>query len=166
MRTRTRAEALTLVAGDLVRRARALGRPGVRARRVAQPVGHVTRQNGPCRPPTVVARRVRPRRRRPAVHDLPLGSDPDVLAGVAAVLRWADGPVRALDRVRAVSDGPVRSLARAIEADLLLDASGEAAARDAAQSVVDDATADPTAREIAAAVRGAREGLDDHRFLP
>lgn len=152
------AEALTLVAGDLVRRGAGPSAARVYERAAALSPSRAARAERALRAADAWLDAFAPDSAARAVHDLALGSDPDVLVGVAAVIRWADGPVHALDRVRAVSDGPVRALARALEADLLLDASGEAAARDAARAVLDDAIADPAAREVAAAVAARAMG--------
>ena len=56
--------------------------------------------------------------------------------------RWTDGPVAALDHVRATGESAGRGLGVALEADLLFDTVGEAAAVEVASPLVEDPASD------------------------
>ncbi|HZP29444.1 MAG TPA: helix-turn-helix transcriptional regulator [Acidimicrobiia bacterium] len=154
------AEALLLVAGDLMRRG-----GGASAARVYERAAALT-PPGPVRSERAqLAAEAWLDAFEPEAAAHALGAvvadDPDLLVGVAAVERWSRGPAAALEPVRLrAAELPV---ARALEADLLFDTAGAAAAAEAAAGLAGDDEAPEPARNLAAVVlaRAGSAALDD-----
>jgi DNA-binding CsgD family transcriptional regulator len=142
------ADALTLVAGDLVRRGASRSAARVFERAASLSPSPDARAERQLRAAETWLDAFAAEAAARAVAPLVPTTQADVLAGVASVLSGALGPLAALEPVRAASRGNLRSLARALEADLLVDAVGDDAARDVATSVRDE-TADADARALA-----------------
>jgi DNA-binding NarL/FixJ family response regulator len=143
------AEALLLVAGDLTRRG-----GGSSAARVYERAAALTPAGPERSRRSLLAAEAWLDAFEPAAAGHALAGiaidDGDLLAGVATVERWAHGPASTLDRVRTSdADAPI---AGALEADLVLDAEGEAEAVPAASPVADDEFAPEAARNLATIV--------------
>jgi DNA-binding NarL/FixJ family response regulator len=152
------AEALALVASDLVRRGAGPSAARVYERAAALTPTRRDRVDRTLRAAEAWLDGFVPDAAARVVADLPAGTDADTLLTVATALRWSAGPVAALERVRAVTDDATASLARAVEADLLLDARGDEAARSTADGVLaeaDDDLACALAATVLARVGGA-----------
>ncbi len=139
------AEALELVAGDLARRGAASSAAQVYERAAALSPKRSSRSARALRAAECWLDAHTPDAAMLLLTDLDLGTDPDLVVGVVAADRHARGPVAALERIRALGSDTPSVVARALEADLLLDTTGEPAAADQAQAVLDDTSGDPAA---------------------
>ncbi|MEX1007762.1 MAG: AAA family ATPase [Acidimicrobiia bacterium] len=155
----TAAEALVLVAGDLARRGGAASAARVLERAAGLTTPGNVRSARMLAAAEAWVTAFEPDAARRALAEVAPSADPEILVGAAQVARWTDGPVAALERVRVATDGAVRDLALAMEADLLLDTVGAAAAAELAGPLVERAATAGGARVLAEIVL-ARVGGD------